>query len=149
MPPNSQQPQNAIIGYSFHAPPPKTFYCLENLKMPPLKSRAIRHSLPNWRTVRKSVQKAVTDAIAANGIRATCLIPCDKNIFRPHDFPLYSEDRDAAPVNHRALVNTSDQPSFCSSNFSPFTSAEAVQSSDIKTCAKAEPKARSSWWNSK
>jgi len=34
-------------------------------------------------------------------------------------------------VNHPALVKTSDQPSFSSANFSPFTSAEALRSSDI------------------
>jgi len=34
-------------------------------------------------------------------------------------------------VNHPALVKTSDQPSFSSANFSPFTSAEAFRSSDI------------------
>jgi hypothetical protein len=57
--------------------------------------------------------------------------PCDMNIFRPHDFPLASGNIDAAPVNHPALVNTSDQPSFFSSNFSLFTSADAYRSSDI------------------
>jgi hypothetical protein len=34
-------------------------------------------------------------------------------------------------VNHPALVKTSDQPLFNSSNFSPFTSAEALRASDI------------------
>jgi hypothetical protein len=34
-------------------------------------------------------------------------------------------------VNHPALVNTSDQPSFSSVYFSPLTSAEALQASDI------------------
>jgi len=34
-------------------------------------------------------------------------------------------------VNHPALVKTRDQPSFSSANFSPFTSAEALRSSDI------------------
>jgi len=34
-------------------------------------------------------------------------------------------------VNHHALVKTRDQPSFSSANFSPFTSAEALRSSDI------------------
>jgi len=34
-------------------------------------------------------------------------------------------------VNHPALVKTSDQPSFSSANFSPFTFAEVLQSSDI------------------
>jgi hypothetical protein len=67
----------------------------------------------------------------ANGFRATGLFLCDKNIFRPYDFPLSSEDTDAAPVKHSALVKTSDQPSFSSANFLPFTSAEALQSSDI------------------
>jgi hypothetical protein len=54
---------------------------------------------------------------------AISLFPCDKNIFRPHDFPL--------AVNHPASVKTSDQPSFSSSNFSPFTSAVPLRSSDI------------------
>jgi hypothetical protein len=34
-------------------------------------------------------------------------------------------------VNQPALVKTSVQPSFSSANFSPFTSAEALRSSDI------------------
>jgi len=34
-------------------------------------------------------------------------------------------------VNHPALVKTSDQASFSSANFSPFTSAEGLRSSDI------------------
>jgi len=36
-------------------------------------------------------------------------------------------------VNHPALIKTSDQPSFSSANFSPFTSAEALRSSDISS----------------
>jgi hypothetical protein len=34
-------------------------------------------------------------------------------------------------VIHPALIKTSDQPSFSSANFSPFTSAEGLRSSDI------------------
>jgi hypothetical protein len=63
--------------------------------------------------------------------QATNLLLCDMNIFRSHDFPLASENIDVAPVNHPCLVKTSDQPSFYSSNFSPFISADAVRLSDI------------------
>jgi len=47
-------------------------------------------------------------------------------------------------VNHPALVKTSYQPSFSSANFSPFTSAEALQSSDISPLPslKLKPKPR-------
>jgi len=65
------------------------------------------------------------------GFQATGLFPCDNNIFRPQDFPLASEDTDAATVNHPALVNISDQPSYCSGKFSPFTAAEALRAPDI------------------
>jgi hypothetical protein len=99
--------------------------------MVPFTPRASRHRLPNWRTVRKSYKLAATSEIAANGFRATGLFPCDKNIFRPYDFPLSSEDKDAAHLNHPALVKTNDQPSFSSANFLPFTSAEALRPSDI------------------
>jgi len=57
---------------------------------------------------------------------------CDKNTFRPFDFPVASEDKDTAPVNHHALVKSSDQPSFSFANFSPFTPAEALRASDIR-----------------
>jgi len=83
------------------------------------------------RACRNAYKRAATGEIAAKDFRATDLFPCDKNIFRPHDFPLALEDTQADPVNHLALVKTSDQPSFSSTNFSPFTSAEALRSSDI------------------
>ena len=35
-------------------------------------------------------------------------------------------------MKHPALVKASDQPSFSSANFSPFTSAEALRTSDIR-----------------
>jgi len=75
-------------------------------------------------------KRASTGEISANGFRATGLFPFDENIFSRYDFPLSSEDKDAAPVNHPAFVKTSDQPSFSSANFSPYTSAEALRSSD-------------------
>jgi hypothetical protein len=34
-------------------------------------------------------------------------------------------------VNHPALVKSSDRPSFCSANFSPFSSDEVLRSSEI------------------
>jgi len=71
-------------------------------------------------------KQAAIGETAANG-----LFPCDKNIFRPYDFPLSSEDKFAAPVNRHALVNTSDQPSFSSANLSPFASIEALRSLNI------------------
>jgi hypothetical protein len=76
-------------------------------------------------------KRAATGEIAAKGFRATDLFPCDKNIFRPHDFPLAAENTGAAPMNQRVLVKTRDQTSFSSVNFSPFTSAEVLQASDI------------------
>jgi len=76
-------------------------------------------------------KRATTGEIEAKGFRATDLFPCDKNIFRPHEFPLASEDTDPARVNHSALVKTSGLPSFSSANFSPFASAEALRASDI------------------
>jgi hypothetical protein len=76
-------------------------------------------------------KQAATGATVADGCRATGLLLCDMNIFRPHDFPLAPGNIDAVPLNHPALVKTSDQSSFCSPNFSPFTSAEALRSSYI------------------
>jgi len=76
-------------------------------------------------------KRATRGEITANGFRATGLFPCNKNIFQLYDFPLSSEHKDAAPVNHPAVIKISDQPLFSSVNFSPFTSAEAFRSSDI------------------
>jgi hypothetical protein len=76
---------------------------------------------------------AATGAIAANDFQVTGLFPCDKNIFRPYDLPLSSEDTHAASVNYPALVNTSDQPSSSSANFWPVTSVVLLQSSDISS----------------
>jgi hypothetical protein len=111
--------------------PLKTFYCQETEKW--------LRSHPGWVVTVYQIgelfgnpyNRAATGETAANGFRATGHFPCDKNIFRPYEFPLSSEDKDAAPVNHSALVKTSDQPSFSSANFSPFTSAEVLLLSDI------------------
>ena len=73
-------------------------------------------------------KRAATGEIAAKGFRATGLFPCDKDIFRPHDFPLASEDTEAAPVNHPALVKTSDQSLLSYANFSlPYINGNRTQ----------------------
>jgi len=76
-------------------------------------------------------KRAATGEITANRFQATDRFPCNKNIFRPRDFPLASEDTGAASLNHPALVKTSDQPSFSSVNFWPFTSIESLLASCI------------------
>ena len=103
-----------------------------------LKKKILRSNLGRGVTVYQTgeqfgntYKRAATGEIAPNGFRAIGRFPCDKIIYRPHDFPLSSEDKDAAPVNHPALVKTSDQPPFSSVNFSPFTSAEALRASGI------------------
>jgi hypothetical protein len=87
--------------------------------------------------------------IAANYFRATGLFPCDKNIFRPHDFPLASEDTAAVLVNHPALVNSSDQPSFSSVLFFAVNFCGDSPSISYQPCTKPETTAKYSWWNSK
>jgi hypothetical protein len=111
--------------------PLKTFCCQEIEKR--LRSRPGRDITfyQIYELFGNTCKRATTGKIAANGSQATGVFPCDKYIFRPCDFPLSSEDKDVAPVNHPALIKTSDQPSFSSANFSPFTSAEALPSSDI------------------
>jgi hypothetical protein len=96
--------------------PLKTYYCQE-----------IYHIGELFRNAHK---RAANSEIAANGYWATDLFPCD-NIFRPYNFPLSSKDTHATPVNQPASLNTSDQPSSSSANFSPFTSAVPLISSDI------------------
>jgi len=79
----------------------------------------------------KAYKEAATGTTASNGFRTTSIFPCDKNIFRPQEFPLASGNTHAVPVKHPALVETSDQPTFSSSSFAPFISVEVVRASDI------------------
>jgi len=111
--------------------PLKTFYCQEIEKWLHSRPGRVVTFYQIGELFGNAYKRATTGEIAANGFLATGLFSCDKNIFRPYDFPLSSEDKDAAPVNHPALIKTSDQPSFSSDNFSPLTSAEALRSSDI------------------
>jgi hypothetical protein len=110
--------------------PPKTFCCQEIEKW--LRSNPGRFvTVYQIGKLFRKYKQAATGVTAASGCRTTGLFPCDMNIFRPHNFSLASGNIDAAPLNHPALVKTSDQPLFSSSNFVPFTSAEALRSSDI------------------
>jgi hypothetical protein len=70
--------------------------------------------------------------IAAKFFRATGLFPRDKNIFRPHELPVDSEDTDAAPVNHPILVNNSDQTLFNSVSFRRSLLLRPVQSLNLQ-----------------
>jgi len=73
--------------------PPKTFCCQETEKW--LRSRPGRvvAVYQIGELFGNAYKRAATGVIAANGFRATGLFPCDKNIFRPYDFPLPSEDK--------------------------------------------------------
>jgi len=88
--------------------PLKKFYCKKIEKK--LRSNIGRgvifyHISEQFGNAYKRVAKG---EIESNGLRATSVIPCDKIIFRPHDFPLATEDTVAAPANHLALMKTSD-----------------------------------------
>jgi hypothetical protein len=114
LPPNSShkiQPLNkAFMG------PPKTFCRQEIEKW--LRSNPGR--FVNVYPIGKQFgiyKHVATDASAAYGCRTTGLFRCDMNIFRTRDSPLVSGNTNGTPVNHPALVKSSDQPSFCSSNF--------------------------------
>ena len=111
--------------------PLKTFYCQEIEKWLRSQPGRVVTIYQNGELFGNAYKRAAKDEIAANDFRATGLFPCDKNISRPYDFPLSSEDKDAAPLNHPALTKISGQPSFSSANFSLFTSAEALRSSVI------------------
>jgi hypothetical protein len=118
--------------------PLKTFYCQETEKWRRSHPGRVVTIYQIGELFGNVYKRAATGEIAVNGFQATGLFSCDKNIFRPYDFPLSSEDQDAASVNHPALVKTSYQPSFSSANFSPFTSAEATQKKKIKQASKSK-----------
>jgi len=111
--------------------PLKTFYCQEIEKWLRSHPGQVVTVYQIGKLFGSAYKRAATGEIVVNSFRVTGLFPCDKDIFRPYDFLLSSEDKDAAPVNHPALVKTSNQPSFSSANFSLFISTEALRSSDI------------------
>jgi hypothetical protein len=90
--------------------------------MAPFKPRAIGKLLGKYK-------QAATGATAnmAAGRQAFSLATTSSD----HTIYLWRQGTNAAHLNHPALVKTSHQPSFCSSNISPFTSADALQSLDI------------------
>ena len=111
--------------------PLKTFYRGEISKQLCSNLGRVATIYQNGEQFSGTYKRTATSETASNGFRATGLFPCYKNIFRPHDFPLASEDTDTATVNHLALVKTSDQPSFGSVNISPFTSAGILRASGV------------------
>jgi len=123
--------------------PLKTFYCQEINIWPRSHPGRVVTVNQIGELFGNAYKRAARGEIAANGFRATGFFPCDKNIFRPYEFLLSSEDKDAAPVNHPALVKTSDPPLFSSANLSPFTSAEALRASDISSVPSRNPKPNS------
>jgi hypothetical protein len=68
--------------------------------------------------------------LKASGRQASFLVA---RISSAHTISLCTQTTYDAHVNHPVLLKTSDQPSFCSAIFSPFTSAEAIQASDISS----------------
>jgi hypothetical protein len=80
--------------------PLKTFYCQEIEKW--------LHSHLGWvvtiyqisELFGNAYKRAATGEIAANGFWTTGLFPYDKNIYRPYDFPLSTEDKDAIIVTY-------------------------------------------------
>jgi hypothetical protein len=98
--------------------------------MNPFKRRAFITVYQIGKLFGKYKQAAI--GATSNGCRETDLFLCAMNNFQPHGFSLASGNTDAAPLNHPALVKTSDQQSFISSNFSPYPSAEALRSSDTR-----------------
>ena len=110
--------------------PLKTYYCQEIEKWLRSHPGQVVTIYQIGELFGNAYKRAARGEIAANGFRATGRFPCDKKIFRPHDLPLTSEDTEATPLNHPALVKTSDE-TFSFVNFSPFTSTEALRSSDI------------------
>jgi len=127
---SSQQAQNVTLGYNFHGAP-ENILLQETEKWLCSNPGRVVTVYQICELFGNSWKRAATGEIMVNGFRATGLFPCDKNIFRSLDFPLPSDDTDASHVSHPALVKTSDQPSFCYANFSPFTFADALQASDV------------------
>jgi hypothetical protein len=113
--------------------PLKTFYCQETEKWLCSQPGQVVTIYQTGELFGNAYKQAATGETVTNGFWATGKFLCDINIFRPYVFPLSSEDTHAAPVNHPALGNTSNQPSSSSANFSQFTSAVPLRSSDISS----------------
>jgi len=92
--------------------PLKTFYCQEIGKWLRSNPGRVFTVYQIGELLGNAHKRTATGEIALNGFRVTGLFSCDKNTFRPYDFSLSSEDKDAAPANRPALVKTSSQPSF-------------------------------------
>jgi hypothetical protein len=76
--------------------PLKTFYCQEIKKWLHFHPGRVITIYQIGELFRNTYKQAATGEIVANGFQVTGLFPCDKNIFRPYDFPLSTEDKGAA-----------------------------------------------------
>jgi len=72
--------------------PLKTFYCHEIEKWLRSHPGRVVTIYQIGELFGNAYKGAATGEIVANELRATGLCPCDKNIFRPYDFLLSSED---------------------------------------------------------
>jgi hypothetical protein len=111
--------------------PLKTFYCQETEKLLRSHPGRVVTVYQIGQLFGNAYKRAATGEIAANGFQEPGIFPCNKSIFKPHDFCLASENTDAVPVNRPGLLKTGDEPSLNSANRSPSTSAGPLRASDI------------------
>jgi len=93
----------------------------KHLKMSPRGHRTNSSRLPTGELYGKIHKTAGAGVIMANVFHETGRFPCDKNIFRPRNFPLSSANTDAASVNRNVSATSSGRPSFSSMPVKPFT----------------------------
>jgi len=84
--------------------------------------------LANYSEMHKSELQKALYWLMSSGRQACFLVTRTSS---DHSISLCPQTTQLAHGNHPALLKNSDQPSFCSANFSPSISAEALQASDV------------------
>ena len=110
--------------------PLKTFYCQEIEKWLRANPGRIVTVYQIGQLFGNAYRRAATGEIAASGFRAAGLFPCDRNVFKPSDFPFATEDE----ASNSAAASTSRQTSSSPLSMSPprpTTSQEQVRPSDL------------------